>query len=139
MNIFAKIFNFNKEEKLPPIIKSIEQYENYSVVRLAGSYDFSTMPSIEGMMREHKGHGHFDQDIILDFKEVTHIDTSTLAVLIYIINTLKERHQRLFLINCNKMIKDHVKIGKLEPLIHIYDNLKDALKVLNKRPTPEVI
>ncbi|MDD5423559.1 MAG: STAS domain-containing protein [Candidatus Omnitrophica bacterium] len=120
------IFRFNKAEKFPPMVKAIEQYETFSVVKLAGGFDFYNMPSIEKVIREHKGHGHFDQDVVLDFKEVTHIDTSTLAVLIYIMNTLKQRHRKLCLINCNKLIRDYIKVNRLQSVIHVYKTLKDV-------------
>lgn len=121
------IFRINKIDKLPPMVKAIEKYENFSVVRLAGAFDFNTMPSIENVIREHKGHGHLDQDVVLDFKEVTHIDTSTLAVLIYIMDRLKQKRRRLGLINCNKLVKDYIKVSKLESVIYVYKTLKDAI------------
>lgn len=121
------IFGFNKSEKLPPMVKAIEKYETFSVVKLTGDIDFNTMPSVEGVMREHRGHGHFDQDIVLDFKDVTHIDTSTLAVLIYIINKMRQGQKKLSLIHCSNPVKEYIKIGKLESVIHIYDRLEDVL------------
>ncbi|MDD5422203.1 MAG: STAS domain-containing protein [Candidatus Omnitrophota bacterium] len=120
------IFRFHKAEKFPPMVKGIEKYENFSVVKLAGAFDFDTMPSIERVIREHKGHGHIDQDVVLDFKEVTHIDTSTLAVLIYIMNTLKQGQRKLCLINCGKLVKDYIKINRLQSVIHVYRSLKDV-------------
>jgi anti-anti-sigma factor len=121
------IFRINKIDKLPPMVKAIEKYENLYVIKLTGAIDFNTMPPIESAIREHQMQRYSDKDVVLDFKEVTHIDTSTLAVLIYIINRLKQTHQKLCLINCSETVKEYVKIGKLEPLICIHDTLKDIV------------
>lgn len=126
LRFVMNIFRFHKAEKFPPMVKGIEEHENFSVVKLAGGFDFETMPSIEKVIREHKGHGHFNKDIVMDFKEVAHIDTSTLAVLIYIMNTLKQVHRKLCLINCNKLVRDYIKINRLQSVIHVYKTLKDV-------------
>jgi len=89
-------------------------------------FDFNTIPPIEDAIKKFKE--HFDQNIILDFKEVTRIDTSTLAVLIYVINRLKQNHRQLCLVNINENIMEHIRIGKLESEIRICNTLEDALK-----------
>ncbi|MDD5680555.1 MAG: STAS domain-containing protein [Candidatus Omnitrophica bacterium] len=119
------IFRNNKIHKLPPTVKAVEKHGNLSVVKLAGAFDFNTISSVENVMKEHRD--HLDQDVVLDFKEVTHIDTSTLAVLIYIMDRLKQKHRKLGLINCNKLVRDYIKISKLESVIHVYKTLKDAI------------
>ena len=118
-------FRINKIDNLSSMVKAIEKYAGFSVIRLSGSFDFNTIPPIEDIIK--KNQEHLDQDVVLDFKDVTRIDTSTLAVLIYIINRLKHKHRSLSLINCNKLVKEYIRIGKLESVIRIHDTLTDAL------------
>lgn len=106
------------------IIKGIERHKKLFVVKLAGAIDLNTMPPVENVIKEHED--HLDRDIVLDFQAVTHIDTSTLAVLIYMTNKLKQKKRRLGVINCNKSLTDYIKLNDLESVIHVYDSLNDA-------------
>ncbi|MDD5422602.1 MAG: STAS domain-containing protein [Candidatus Omnitrophica bacterium] len=124
------ILKIKNSGNLSQTIKAIEKYDSFSVVQLVGAIDFNTIPPIEAIMKAHED--DFDQDIVLDFKEVTHIDTSTLAVVVYVINKMKQKHRKLSLINCNKLVREYVKIGKLESLIHIYNTLEEATNAVNK-------
>ncbi len=123
-------FRINKIDNLSPMVKAIEKYAGFSVIRLTGAFNFNTIPPVEDIIK--KNQEHLDQDVVLDFKDVTRIDTSTLAVLIYIINRLKHKHRSLSLINCNKLVKEYIRIGKLESVIRIHDTLTDALNKANE-------
>lgn len=125
------IFKIGGIDNPSPMVKAIEKYPTVSVVKLTGAVDFNTIPPIENVIKAHRE--YLDQDIVLDFKEVTHIDTSTLAVLIYIINKMKQRRKELSLINCSDLVREYIKIGKLESIIHVYDTLKDVLDKTDKR------
>ena len=124
------LFKNNGHNYSSPLVKSIERCSAVTIVKLVGAVDFNTMPPIENDMKVYQK--YMDQDVVLDFKEVTHIDTSTLAVLIYIISKLKQRQKKLSLINCSNMIREYIKIGKLEPIIHVYDTLEGVLKETSK-------
>jgi len=124
------IFRIGGIDNPSPLVKAIEKYPTVSIVKLMGAVDFNTIPPIESVIKAHRD--YLDQDIVVDFKEVTRIDTSTLAVLIYIINKLKQRQKKLSLINCNDLVKEYIKIGKLEPIIHVCDTLEDTLNKTNE-------
>lgn len=124
------IFDIKKTDDIFPFVKAIEKYPMVSVIRLSGSFDFKTIPPIEDAAKRLKE--HFDQNIILDFKEVTHIDTSTLAVLIYIMSKLKQQHKELYLININDTIGEQIRITRLEPEIQVYNTLEDVLREIKK-------
>jgi len=123
------IFKIGGIDNPSPMVKAIEKYPGMSIIKLTGAVDFNTIPPIENVVKKHQD--YLDQDIVLDFKEVTHIDTSTLAALIYIINKMKQRHKKLSLINCNELVRDYIKIGKLESVIHVYATIEDALSKAN--------
>ncbi len=123
------IFEIKKTDDIFPFVKAIEEYPAASVIRLSGSFDFKTIPPIEDAVKRLKE--HFDQNIILDFKEVIHIDTSTLAVLIYIISKLKQQHKKLYLVNISDSIREHIKIARLESEIQVYDTLEGALRYIH--------
>ncbi len=121
-------------KSISPMVTTVEKYADFTVFKLAGDVDLTTMPSIENIIAEHQD--GLEQDIVFDFKAVTHIDTSTLAVLIYIINKLKQDHRRLGLIHCNQLVKDYVKVNKLESIIHVYDSINDVFKGASKLKSP---
>jgi len=66
----------------------------------------------------------------LDFKEAKHIDSSTLAYIISLLNQLKKRDRKLGLINTNSEIDNYLEIEKVKSLVHVYKNEKEALKSL---------
>jgi len=114
-----------------PFVKEIKMIsDDITVVRLAGAIDLAAMPPVERAMR--KNRSHLDQNIVLDFTEVTHIDTATLAVLIYVLNRLKKRHKKLCLMWINDTVREHIRIAKLEPIIHVFDTLEDVVATLSK-------
>jgi len=123
--------DYKQENGSFPFVKEIRRTsEHITIVRLYGAMDLNAMPPIEKTMRAHRS--YMGQNVVLDFTEVVRIDTATLAVLIYVINQLKQHHSKLCLIQINDNVREHIRIAKLEPLIHVYDTLEGAIQDLNE-------
>ena len=110
---------------ISPQVKAIERYETASVVRFTGMIGLEEITSIVrviGMYRD-----HLRQDIVLDLEEVTDIDAATLSMLVHIMDRIKQKEKDLSLANCNVLIREYIKIGKLEPVVHVYRTVEAAL------------
>jgi len=123
INIFK-----DKSGKLLPSIKEIKRLNGTIIVIFQGVVDFSTVPiigtEITDEMRE-----YVDRNIILDFREVTRIDSSTLAYMISLISQLKKQSRRLGLINTqDTTLESYLKMQGEDSGIHIYKNQGEALK-----------
>lgn len=123
-----RIFNVKKTDNTFHLVKSIEKYPGASIIKLSGDFNFDTIPHTENIFRKYQE--YLNEDIVLDFKEVTHVDTSTLAVLIYLINRLKQHGRKLYLVNINDTIREIIRIEKLESIINVYDTLEDVFRKL---------
>jgi len=120
----------DKSGKLLPSIKEIKRLNGTIIVIFQGVIDSSTVPiigtEITDEMRE-----YIDRNIILDFREVTHIDSSTLAYMVSLISQLKKQNKRLGLINTqDTTLESYLEIQGAGSNIHIYKNQKEALKDL---------
>ena len=120
----------DEKGKLLPSIKEFKRLSQATIVRFQGVIDSSTVPIIDikitDEMRE-----YIDRNIILDFREVTHIDSSTLAYMVSLISQLKKQDKRLGLINTqDTTLESYLEIEGAGLNIHIYKNQKEALKDL---------
>ncbi|OGW74624.1 MAG: hypothetical protein A2Z72_06150 [Omnitrophica bacterium RBG_13_46_9] len=114
-------FIYNKRRILP-YIKEIKRMERLTIVRLRGSIDANSLPSVNGDLRR-----CLDRNIFLDFKEVTHVDSSTLATLVFLLNELRKQQNKLGIINANALVDNYLEIKKIKPLIQIYKSEEEAL------------
>jgi len=118
----------DKSGKLLPSIKEIKRLNGTIIVIFQGVFDSSTVPIIGTEITDEMKE-YVDRNIILDFKEVTHIDSSTLAYMISLISQLKKQNRRLGLINTqDTSLESYLEIQGADSNIHIYKNQKEALK-----------
>jgi len=120
----------NKKGKMMSFIKEIKDVSNVSIIRLAGSIDANSIPTIRNNFKN-KIMYLLDRNILLDLKEVTRIDSSALASFLEILNLLKRKHKKLALVNIGPVIMEYIKIAKLGPIIHIYETMEEALKYMS--------
>lgn len=125
MKFIPEIFRDKKGQPLL-CIKEIKRLENLTIVRFKGSIDSSTIPDIEKYEKN-----ELDRNILLDFKDVSHIDTSTVATLILLLNDLKKSHRKLGIINATEQLISVLTIERVGTLIHIYKDEKEALRELS--------
>jgi anti-anti-sigma factor len=118
----------DKSGKLLPSIKEIKRLNGTIIVIFQGVIDSSTVPIIGTEITDEMKE-YIDRNIILDFREVTHIDSSTLAYMISLISQLKKQNRRLGLINTQETtLKSYLEIQGVGSGIHIYNNQEEALK-----------
>ena len=121
----------NQNGKTLAYIKEITELDNLAIVRLKGSIDSHTIPIIKANLGSDVER-YLDKHILLDFKEVTRIDSATLASLIQLLNDLKVHNRKLGIINMILLLKNYLSIAKLESVVRVYKDEKVALKDLSQ-------
>lgn len=69
-----------------------------------------------------------DKKVLIDFKDVSYIDSSGLATLIEMLQRLKKIGGSLRISNMNERVKNIFEITKLYKLFDIFDVRQEALK-----------
>jgi len=119
----------DKNGKTLPYVKDITRSGAVVIVKLHGFIDSNTIPTIEADISD-KRYNYLDSNILLDFGEVTHVDSTTLAYLISLLHSLKAHHRRLGIINAGAALLNYINIEKVGELVHIYKTEEEALKDL---------
>jgi len=132
-NIFKR-----KKGKSLPFVKGVKETSNLIIVKLSGVMDANTIPIIRGNYKHEIKQG-LDKNVLLDFKEVTHVDSSTLASLLQAMSELKQKHRKLGLVNANHALKEYIAIAKLEFIIYVYDSIDEALEDMNKETKNSIV
>jgi len=119
----------DEEGKLLPSIKKTKRLSQTTIVRFQGVIDSSTIPIISKNIKSEMKI-YLDRNILLDFREATHIDSSTLAYMISLLSQLKKRDRKLGLINTSSEMDTYLDIERVRSLVHVFKNEKEALKSL---------
>ena len=97
----------SNDETAPFSIASLEDYPTIRIVRLRGAIDQKTVADLEHFRKWVEKHRSFKhKHVLLDFKSVTHIDTSAVAEIIQTVSELKTAHFRLGAINLNETVRN---------------------------------
>lgn len=121
----------DKDEALPLSIAAVEDYPSIRIVRLRGKIDQQTVADIERFRKwvaKHKGFK--PKHVLIDFREVSHLDTAAVAEIIQQVSDLKTAHFRLGAVHLNPTVRAMFQVLKVEKLIDIYDNESAALEAM---------
>lgn len=123
--------NIFKHENGRPFeyIKEIRDADNLVIIRLRGAVDSDTIPMIEQNIAA-RGIKLIDKNILVDFNEVTHVDSATLAALVTNLNNAKKHHKKMGIINIHQDLAYYLDIERIKSLFNIYENEDAALKEL---------
>ncbi len=121
-----------KEEKQHSFLKSLDEHQNIRIVRLKGPIDVSTIPEIQVFRKELRAQTGFQsKHVLVDFKEVTHVDTSSVAGIILVMSEMKATQHRLGVIHAEQTLIERIKLLKLQEIISLYSTEPEALQALN--------
>ncbi|MDD4956597.1 MAG: STAS domain-containing protein [Candidatus Omnitrophica bacterium] len=121
---------FTKGRKgMAPYVKQIEAKGDVHIVRLKGRIDMYTIPEVD-KLRHRALRGSLRKNILLDFKNVEHVDSATCALLVQSLSELKHVHHRLVLINISDKLKGMLKIARISRLFDVFDSEEKALEEL---------
>ncbi|MCK5450984.1 MAG: STAS domain-containing protein [Candidatus Omnitrophica bacterium] len=119
----------NQDGTILAYIKEIKEIDDLAIVRLKGAIDSRTIPIIRANLGSDV-EKYLDKHILLDLKEVTRIDSATLASLIQLLGDLKVHNKKLGIINMTHFLKNYLSIAKLESVVCVYKDEKSAIKDL---------
>ncbi|MFH1878392.1 MAG: STAS domain-containing protein [Candidatus Omnitrophota bacterium] len=115
----------------PACIKEIHDVGNVHVVRLKGPIDMETIPEIKKLSREiSEEAGLVDKNIMVNFGEVTHIDSATCAILVRAMARLKQEHHKLILVKVSKELRSVLAVSRLNDMFEIYETEEKGLEAL---------
>ena len=120
---------FEKGGDAPQSIYSLEDYPSIRIVRLRGSIDQTTVAELERFRKwvaKHRGFKH--KHVLLDFKNVTHVDTAAVAEILQAVSELKTAHFRLGAINLNEAVHGMFQVLKVEKWVQVYKNESEAVE-----------
>ena len=131
--VLRDFFNRKGEESPPAFIDKIEEFEKIDIVRLKGPIDMFTIPGLDGLKDKATREKNFlKKDIILDFKQVTHVDGATCAMLVKTLSQLKHEKHHLVLMNVSSKLRNMMDISMIGKMFKIYETEEEALEQLKK-------
>ena len=113
----------------PLSIASLEDYPTIRIVRLRGPIDQTTVSELERFRKwvaKHKGFKH--KNVLLDFRNVTHVDTAAVAEIIQHVSELKTAHFKLGAINLNEAVRSMFQVLKVDKLVIFFTNESEAVE-----------
>ena len=120
-----------KQITLPPWIKAVEERRALRILRVQGRVDMTVVAHMEKFsekMRNEKGFEH--KQLLLDFADVSYIDTSVVAVLLKTMGVYKKTHHKLGIINLGEEPRNMLEITKVDKLFILYENEAQAVQAL---------
>lgn len=121
------------DKEAPLSISGIEDYPSLRIVRLRGAITEKTVSELEKFRKwVAKRPGFHDKHVLLDFRDVTRVDTAAVAEIIQEVSILKTGNLRLGAINLSDTVRSMFQVLKVEKLIAIYENESAALEDMVK-------
>ena len=123
----------NPNAKQPSFIEKVDEYSHLQIIRLKGRIDRSTLPEMEAMLKDAKKSGaRLTKSILLDLKNVSHLDTAGIAELIKVLSELRQTKRELGLVNVPEKFQSMLEILKVHDLFHVFISEKEAFdKILS--------
>ena len=113
-----------------PYVKAIRETNSLLVICLLGPIDSNTVPVVF-MDLKGKLNRYLNKHILLDFREVTHVDSATIANLIFLLSQLQQHQRKLAVTYVSPALESYIDIDKVSPLIHVYKNEEEAIRGLD--------
>ncbi|MFH1593894.1 MAG: STAS domain-containing protein [Candidatus Omnitrophota bacterium] len=129
IKFIADLFK-DRKGKILPYIKEIKRLERLTIIRFHGFMDSSTIPIINENIGSYTRDA-LDRNILLDFKDVTNVDSSTVASIILLLNNVQKSDRKLGLINVTNQLINFLRVERIETLIKIYKSEEEGLKDLS--------
>jgi|SoiMethySBSTD1v2_1073268.scaffolds.fasta_scaffold2669034_2 anti-anti-sigma regulatory factor len=122
------------EPEPPPRIKSVEERDGVTIVRLQGRVGMSLgaeATSVE--TRLNGGEGARERPVIIDFAGTREIDFTTLAVLVHALRDRDRTQARIGIINAPPKLRAEIDMAKLGKLLPVFGSEHEAVRALTAR------
>ena len=105
----------------------VRDSQNYTYIEFYGDIDDSVCPSyresISKLIKKNK-----TKDLVLDFKNVTFIDSSGIGLILGRYNQVKTNRKKVYVTNTNEHIKKLFKISGIYTIINELELVKEGVK-----------
>jgi len=131
--VLRDFFRKEGESDPPSFIEKIEERDSVNILRLKGPIDMFTIPEVTKLRKKALEKKNFlAKDVLIDFKNVTHVDGATCAVLVSTVSELKHEKHHLILVNVSKELRNMMDISMIGKLFTIYETEEEALEKIKK-------
>ena len=128
IKFLADLFKDNSGKPLA-CIKDIERIGQITIVRFCGRVDATTIPALSGRFYETEKN-YFDRNILLDFREVIHVDSATLAYILIWLDKLQVHNRKIGVVNVSDDFDTYLTMDRVASIIRKYKNEAEALDEL---------
>jgi anti-anti-sigma factor len=112
-----------------PFVDKFEEIRHVRILRFKGAIDTDILPDILKLKNKLEKHGDIKKNnVLIDFKKITHVDSAAIAVLLILLSELKEHDKKLGLINVTEELKNMLDIFKAGKVFMIFDSEEEALE-----------
>ena len=105
---------------------AIDKERNYTILKIKGDVDLYSSPQVRKQILALANKKH--ANILVDFLEVTYMDSSGVATLVEALQLTNKNGGKLRLFNLGQPIKDVFELSRLDRVFEIYDNEEQALE-----------
>lgn len=127
------IFKKNKIS-LPKWIKKVEERKTIRIFRLQGELGMAAVAELEQFAVLARSQKDYEfKHILLDFADVSSMDSSAVAALLKALRDYKKRHQMLVIVNLNENPKNMIRLAKVGHLFPSYATEAEAIQDLETR------
>ena len=122
------------EQERPSFIA--QEINNLIIVRMGGVINAETFPEsqflIDELIEKHEIYKRQNLRILVDYQNVTDVDTSTVANILDRINEHEKHNHIIAFVNVPEELKSLVEIYKLEKEVLIFESEEEAVKALTQ-------
>ncbi|MCA9408638.1 MAG: STAS domain-containing protein [Candidatus Omnitrophica bacterium] len=105
-------------------------------VSMGGALNSATLPIsrqlVDEIIKSHNIYQRTNLKILVDYKDVTDVDSSTIANILERLTEHQKHNHKIAFINVSEEFKTIVQLHKLEKEIPVFDSKQKALKALLK-------
>ena len=120
--------------KVPTFI--VKEEGTLIIVRISGDINQHTLPEsramIDKMVEEHRINERDHLSIIVDYENVSDVDSAAIANILDRLDENKKQHHRVAFINVPDEFVQLLEIYKLEDTIMVFDNEAEVIAKLNQ-------
>ena len=105
--------------------KFISDERDIPVMKLDGEIVFENSNELKEAAKDKLKEAGY-KNLIMDFKEVSFVDSSGIGFILSLFKFLREEKGELVIANVNNKIKQSFEITKISQIIEIFDNVNEA-------------
>ena len=126
------MFNFFKKPQKsepPSFVENVDNFTHLKIVKLKGYLDSSSVPEFQRFLQTASKSGEFlNKSVLLDFKNVAHVDSAVVAGLVKVLSQMKQKNFKFGLMNVPDSLKGMLEIMRLENIFLVFESEKKALR-----------